>query len=423
MPQIHPETRQRFRRITAAGIFFQGGAAAADPRTIVAALVDRLTESALAVGAAAAILRYGWLFPQLFVAYFAQRRSRRMPFYKLGAFGRAACLAGVALAVALAGPLPGFLVVSAFFALWTLYAFVSGIVAVPYNDIVARSVPSAARSRLLAARFFGGGLLALAVAAAAHRLLEVLPFPADYAAILFLGALLLLVSTLSFVWAGEPQAPLPLSDSHRFRDFLRQGLDISRNDSHFRLFVYTGWCERLVSMALPFYVVAAADFGISDAEVALLLGAQTGGAIVVNPLWGWWGDRLGKRRLLEATAALSLVAPLAMLAWLNLPMVHSETMPLPWFAAVFFVLGAVGNGATIAQLGYLMEISPDDRRPAYSGYFNALIAPAALAPIIGGGLVSLTGLAPVFAAAGVAAVMQWFFARRLRSIEGKDVTV
>jgi len=49
--------------------------------------------------------------------------------------------------------------VGGFPALWTLYAFVSGIIAVPYNDIVGRSIPSGARSRMLAWRFFYGGVL------------------------------------------------------------------------------------------------------------------------------------------------------------------------------------------------------------------------------------------------------------------------
>jgi len=89
MPLEARSPDQRFWRISTAGIFFQGGAAAVDSSTIVAALVYGLTGSPFAVGAAAAISRYGWLFPQLFVAYFAQRRQRRMPFYIFGAFGRA----------------------------------------------------------------------------------------------------------------------------------------------------------------------------------------------------------------------------------------------------------------------------------------------------------------------------------------------
>src|SRR5262249_59255206 len=89
-----------FWHISIAGIFFQGGAAALDTSTIIAALVHGLTAgSALAVGAAAAISRFGWLFPQLFLAYYAQKRASRLPFYMAGAFGRVACLVGLAALV------------------------------------------------------------------------------------------------------------------------------------------------------------------------------------------------------------------------------------------------------------------------------------------------------------------------------------
>src|SRR4051812_8544251 len=70
-----------------------------------------------------------------------------MPFYKVGAFGRVACLTGVAGLVALAGHRPGTSAIAAFFVLWTAYAFVSGIVAVAYNDIVARLIRPERRSR------------------------------------------------------------------------------------------------------------------------------------------------------------------------------------------------------------------------------------------------------------------------------------
>jgi len=68
-------------------------------------------------------------------------------------------------------------------------------------------------------------------------------------------------------------------------------------------------------MALPFYVVQATASGVGIAEVALLLGAQTVGALVSSPLWGWWDDRIGKRPLLEGVAALSVLAPGLALAW------------------------------------------------------------------------------------------------------------
>lgn len=404
------EARGRFWRISTAGVFFQGGAAAVDPNTVVPALVHGLTGSAIAVGAAVGTVRFGWLFPQIFVAYYAQRRARRLPLYMLGAFGRVACLAGVAALLWLAPPGPFAIVL--FFVLWTAYSFVSGIVAVPYNDIVARSIPSGERSRMLALRFFGGGLLALAVAAAAHRMLEALSFSAGYAALLVLGAALLLVSALFFVTAGEPAAPAEPSPAKGFVKFLREGIGTVAEDRRFRLFLSAQWLSGAAAMALPFYILQTER---SALDVAFLLGAQTAGALASNPLWGWWGDRRGKRELLELVAAAGAAAPLLALAWIAAEG-RWAAAALPYFGVVFFLLGAVGNGSTIAYLGYLMEISPDDRRPAYSGYFNALAAPAALLPMAGGALAQAGSFAAVFAVSAAAAVAQLLTVWRLRAI-------
>jgi MFS family permease len=417
--QAADDVTRRFGKLSAAGIFFQGGAAAIDTGTIVATLVHGLTGgSAVAVGAAATIARAGWLLPQLIVGYIAQRRTRRMPFYITGAFGRAACLVALAGLLWLGAGLSTGLVVAAFFALWTIYAFVGGIVAVPYNDIVARSVPSDRRSRLLAVRFFGGGLLALLVAAAAHRILVVLPFHTGYAAVLFLGALLLLASALFFVSAGEPAAPRKMSNApENFGAFLQGGLEVVRGDHRFRLFLVSQWLGGVAAMALPFYVLQATS-GAADAPI--LLGAQTGGALLSNPLWGWWGDRLGKTSLLGVVAALGFVPPALTLAWMAAGDRWPDTAALPWFIAVFVLLGAAGNGGTIAQLGYLMEISPNERRPAYSGYFNALVAPATVLPTLGAALAEATSYSAVFAASSAAAALQIWAVRRLRNFDPRD---
>ena len=79
---------------------------------------------------------------------------------------------------------------------------------------------------------------------------------------------------------------------------------------------------------------------------------------------------------------------------------------MPILLVVFFVLGAFVNGRTIAVIGLLMEISPDDHRPAYSGYFNALTAPAFILPLVGGFAVAALGPWIVFATALVAAIGQ-----------------
>ena len=409
------EARRGFWRIATAGVLFQGAAAAIDNGTIVATLVYGLTGSAFGVGAAAAISRAGWLAPQLVVGYIAQRRALRMPLYSLGAFGRAACLAALAALLWFGAGLPRGWLIGLFFVLWTLFAFIGGIVAVPYNDIVARAVPSQRRSRLLAIRFFGGGLLALGVAAAAHAVLAALPFHAGHAALLLLAASLLLASALFFVSAREPRAPSGAAAEASFVKFLHAGLITLREDRRFRLFARAQWLGGAAAMALPFYILQASKTGEPAAVAATLLGAQTVGALLSNALWGWWGDRRGKLSLLGIVTLLGLVPPLLTLVWIATAAHGLEVAVLPWFVMVFAVLGAAGNGSTIAQLGCLMEISPDDRRPAYSGYFNAFIAPASLLPLIGALLVEAVSLAAVFAVSAFAMVLQMLVIKRLEN--------
>ena len=170
-------------------------------------------------------------------------------------------------------------------------------------------------------------------------------------------------------------------------------------------------------MALPFYVIQARAGGLALLDVPLLLGAQTAGALASNVLWGLWGDRHGKQSLLEGVAVLRMVPPVAVLL-MAVTLDRLGVAPLTAFAVLFFCLGGLVNGTTIAMLGYLMEISPDDQRPAYSGYFNTMVAPASLLPIVGGVIADAVSLHVVFWVAVVAGAFQYRAVRRLRRPTG-----
>lgn len=414
-----PDERSRFWRIAGAGAAFQAGSAAIDSATIVASLVFQLTGSAFAVGFASAVLRLGWLLPQLVVGFLAERAEKRMPFYVFGAYGRALLAALIGLLLWFGGGMAPAMLGLAFLGLWTVYAFVSGVVAVPYNDIVGRSIPSASRSRMLAWRFFGGGLFALGVAAFVSLTLDILPNLKAYALIFGLAALLMLLSSSLFVSAGEPPMPANRDKSKAPQDarsFLRGGWQVLTNDGRFRLFLYSQWLGGATLMALPFYVVAADQSGLTAADVGLLLGAQTAGALASNPLWGKLGDGAGKLRMLQIVAAIRMLPPIFVLLLLG------AGAGIVGYMLLFVVIGAMMNGVTIGYLGYLMEISPDDRRPAYSAYFNALASPAALLPLLGAGLVAAISIQAVFVAAILAAILQFVLLRRISRLAAGEVS-
>jgi MFS family permease len=170
-------------------------------------------------------------------------------------------------------------------------------------------------------------------------------------------------------------------------------------------------------MALPFFVVAATGAGLGVTDVGLLLGAQTAGSLVSNALWGNIGDRHGKLVLLQTVAWLRLAVPLAAIVILVFAAGYSRTEIIIVFVALFAVIGMLVNGMTIGYLGYLMEISPDDRRPAYSSYFNTLASPAALLPLVGAAIADVLALEAVFAAASATALLQLVLYFRLSRLE------
>ena len=147
-----------------------------------------------------------------------------------------------------------------------------------------------------------------------------------------------------------PQTPMELAGKAVLAALADAGLTANDLDGFalysmgFDTSLFAQWLGGVAAMALPFYVLQATGAG-SDA--AILLGAQTVGALVSNPLWGWWGDRLGKTRLLGITAALACVPPTLTIGWIAAIEHWPDGAALPWFVTVFALLGVAGNGATI----------------------------------------------------------------------------
>jgi MFS family permease len=398
------------------GALFELGTAFVDAGTVLAAFLTNLTGAALAVGAAESIRRYGWLVPQLFAAGYARGRRYRKPLYVFAGGGRALALATLAGLLVLLRDARSGVLLAVFFALWTTFAFISGVAGVPYNDIVGRTIPAARRSTFLAVRFFAGGLLGVGAGLLIRGILrrsDILAFPINYALIFGLGAGVLALSTLCFALMREPPAPVeerPIA----FRAFLREGLQVLRTDRRFRFFLVVQWLAGVTLMVTPLYVVQARRGGLAEAEVGTLIAAQMAGQLASNPLWGLWGDRRGKLSLLKVLALTGLVSPFL---GLTVPGTADPRWTLTWYMAVFFFLGAVVGGQIIGDLSYLMEVSPDERRPEYTGYMNALVAPTRLLPLLAAGLADTVGFGPVFAVAMVAGVLRLGMLKRLEEIE------
>lgn len=111
---------------------------------------------------------------------------------------------------------------------------------------------------------------------------------------------------------------------------------------------------------------------------------------------------------LDLLRGLALASPVSPTLAIVLPRLSgvSVDMTLAGYVVVFFFLAAAACGRVIADLGFLMEISPDDRRPGDTEYRNVLVAPSRLLPLIAGSLASVWSFQALFAVAAVAVRVQ-----------------
>jgi MFS family permease len=392
--------------------------ALADSRTIVPMFISQLTGSATAVAVTEALRGIAFFLPQLFVAHWVQQRPYRKPLYVATAGARAGALALIAVVI-IVGTQTGqnSLVLSAFLALWTVFSVSVGVAQVPYTDIFARVVPASQRSRLLGGRGLAGGVLAVVAGFAVSRYMSHSPTTvAPYAAVFAAAAGIYALSAVTFAAIPEPPAPLR-PQRLRFGRLLAENVLVMRSDARLRTFLIAQTLDAVVLAALPFYVVQVAWSGaLPAAEIGLLLAAQTVGGVGLNPLWGWWGDRYGKLALLRLAAPLLAASPLLAImlgTTTGLPAVATQAL----YVVLFFLNGASGSARIVGDLGYLMQISPDNQRAEYSGYLNTWLAPMRLLPVFAALVEPWITLNGIFAFAALAAVTRM---RILASVSIQD---
>jgi MFS family permease len=130
-------------------------------------------------------------------------------------------------------------------------------------------------------------------------------------------------------------------------------------------------------------------------RVGTLTAILVGGQAVMNLLWGLVADRWGHKMVL-CGAAFSMAAAVATAA------VARSSSGL---ALGFALLGVSLSADTVSRMNIILEFCPPEDRPTYVGLTNTLLAPAMLAPAIGGWLATWAGYQAMFAVAAAISVL------------------
>ncbi|MCS6829357.1 MAG: MFS transporter [Armatimonadota bacterium] len=385
--------------------FFMMGFACFDPTTVMPQFLRELGASPKLIGLIVGLRLLVLFAPQPYVAHRIHGRSRVKPFLI------AACLIG-RLPMFLLFALTWFygenhtLVLWAFVLFSLLFVASDGFCIVPWTEIIGKSVPEAIRGRFFGAMQTASSLAALAAPILVSRILSLrtLDFPHNYALLMLLMAIGLLLSLLMLLLIREPDTP-PQDDPDRtFVQHLRRIPALWRNDSALRWVLTTQLLLAGGGIASSFYVLYARErFGLPDSYVAIYLTAQTAGAVITGPLWGWMADRVGAIRALQVVVTLALVPPLAALV-----------MPVAWgFVLVFGCLGALGWTLWNAFTNAILSFAPPAERPTYIALQQFMNLPAATTPFVGGLIVSWAGYPAAFVTTAVMVALGAWSVRRI----------
>lgn len=366
--------------------------------TVVPLYLSKLSDSPLPIGIAAVIAQASWFLPQLLTANIVERLPRKKPvIVRVGFVLERLPIWLMVVSAMVAVQSPGL-------ALWLFLigfawrGFGSGFVATSWQDMFARTFPTALRGRFMGISLFSGTVVGTLAALMSGRILDRFPFSTNFVYNFLLAAIFITVSWFFISRTREPAATgrLPRRSN---RQFMAELPDILRADGNFRQFMFARSLIAFGALGTGFVTVAAVNrWDIPNSTVGSYTAAQLIGQAIATPVFGLLADRFGHKLTLELGAVSAALA--FALAWLA---------PAPgWYFLVFALLGASNGAIIVSGILIVMEFGPAEKRPTYAGLANTVVGLVSVAaPLVAvalatrsynlvfaiGALVTLAGLA------------------------------
>lgn len=353
--------------------------------TIIPAYAATLTDSPVVIGLIPALTYAGWFLPQVVIAPYVEQLHKRMPLVRrLGVMERLPFL-GMALAVLWLSRLPENMAVLVFLILIAWRGFSNGLMALPWQELIATVIPTSRRGRFFGYTYFAGQFLGIVGAAVATWILKSWGYPLNYVFIFGIGFLATVLSWILLSLTIEPtsDSTVPQKRSVPYCQRIAQMQNLLAEDPNFRAFLISRGLSYIGNMAFGFVTVYGLErFHLPDAQVGIFTSIYFASSALGNILWGILGDRYGHKPVL-LFAGLFWIAGLVMMFYVSNAI---------WFSAIFVFMGLSFTGNNVADLSVAMEFGSELNRPTYIGLARTLPGFAVLiAPIAGGLLVKYIG--------------------------------
>lgn len=384
------------------GTFFWFGFNFIAWRTILPLYISHYTDSKFALGLLATFGATGWLLPQLFTSNWIQRLPlKKVVPVRLGLFTERLPVILLVPAALLSNYSPELALVL-FFILFAWFMIGAGLVAVGWQDMLAKIFPVDRRGRFFGVTNFSGTATGMIGAAAAAWLLDHFVFPYNYTVCFALAGLFIFISWLFLSQTREP-AQVSNEPVISQREYIKHLPRILRDDLNFRRFLISQIVISMGGMAAGFLAVYAVQrWQLPEGQAGIFTVSMLIGQAIGNLIFGSLADRKGHKLVLELSTLLGVLSV----------GVASLAPSSVWFLLVFAFAGASNAGVILSGIMIVFEFSAPEIRPTYIGLNNTLVGIAAAAtPLIGAWLASTMGYQAFFVVTVAIGLVGYFLLR------------
>ncbi|MFW6292539.1 MAG: MFS transporter, partial [Spirochaetota bacterium] len=380
--------------LTTDGLLFFLGMIFISFESVLPIFLARLGAPRVAIAVVPVAIALGVNLPSLFAAPRIERLDRKLPFVLRTAVWQRIPWAIVALATPLlATSHAGWLVTVVLLA--TIVATIAGGLVIPaFFDIVAATVPVERRGTLFALRSVLSYLFGIGGGLVVRLILERVAYPANYSLLygIATGVLMLGLLVMSFVREPRRRDPVPQIATGLWASVerIRRVLGGNRN---FRVYIVARGLLVLAFATTSFFpVYLVEEFGLPDSVSGLFAVITAATFVVVNPIFGRLGNRVGYKPVFVVSyVSLGLAAAVGLFA-----------VTAPW-AYVLIAFTATSQSVNLLAWNMTVEFAPEGQVPSYigvSGFFIGLVAPLG---ILTGVIVDVFGFAGLFVMTAVTA--------------------
>ena len=361
------------------------------PYTILPFYVGHFTDSMVLIGLIPTLSLVGTTLPQIFMANFLRNRRKRKKYLVITASLQRFAILGLFLLSVLQSKynLSVNLTLTVFFIMHTLQHTASGFYIPAWIDFLGKSIPRK-RGLLFGISNFIGGLMGLGMGWLLSYLLA--RYPVDRAIPVIFG-ISLAASMVSLIAILSWREVVPPEEFFEDKEKNENTFKTALRDTNFAKYLLWRGLMVILEIATPFYTISALEqLALHASQVGVFTTILSFSEAVLNPLWGWIGDRKGFIRVIQISAFSGSVGALLVAA-----------IPSLWiYYITFFLAGAMISGLQISSLNIVYEFSPKQLIPLYTAVSQIALTPlSSIVPTLGGVIVEKLGYSTNYWLAGI----------------------